>query len=114
MGDGTFKYGDIMIDKSKTEIAAVNQLVSTGDARGWLLCYFHFLQEWERFLTSSESGVSGKEARHSVMVALDRLAHIKDKSVFEEEVGAPAAGRACGSWGPAALLAAAGLPLACL
>lgn len=50
VGKGDFKYGRIMIDKSPTEMAAVDLLKRTGDAAGWLLCYFHMLQDWERFI----------------------------------------------------------------
>lgn len=96
-GDGTFKYGFVMIDKAKQEIAAVNVLVSEGLASKWLLCYFHFLQEWERFLVSKKSGVSERGAQQLVMVMLGRLAHHKDRTVFEEEVGRRAAGRQQGS-----------------
>lgn len=87
VGKGDFKYGYFMIDKSATEMAAVNLLVLTGDARGWLLCYFHFLQDWERFIRSAESQVAGKAAQHSIMLWLARLAHIREPTVFETEVG---------------------------
>jgi hypothetical protein len=86
-GQPDFKYGYIMIDKSKQEMAAVRQLVLTGDATDYLLCYFHFLQEWERFARSSESGLSGKGPQHRVMVELARLAHIRDEALFREKVG---------------------------
>jgi len=98
-GDGTFKYKFVMIDKSKTEIAAVNVLAAEGLACSWLLCYFHFLQEWERFLVSKESGVEERADRHMVLVMLARLAHIKERAVFEAEVSNTAAGSAlrCGA-----------------
>ena len=86
--DPTFKYGFIMVDKARNEIAAIKQLVSTGDAMGWLLCYFHFLQEWERFLRSAESGVVGKEAQHRVLRSLAHLVHVKSERMFKEKVGA--------------------------
>ncbi len=82
-----FKYGYIMIDKSKTEMAAVLLLELSNDALGWLLCYFHKLQDWERFLSSSESGVVGKEAQHVVMLALARLTHCKEEAAFKQQVG---------------------------
>ena len=43
-GKPDFKYGYILIDKSRQEMAAVRQLELTGDCEGYLLCYFHFLQ----------------------------------------------------------------------
>jgi hypothetical protein len=70
-----------MIDKSKAEMAAVRESGST-----FLLCYFHFLQDWERFLRSSESGVSSPEARHAVMLRLAQLKRLPDKAIFEKEV----------------------------
>ena len=89
-GDGTFKYGHIMIDKSATEIAAVQQLVLSRDALGWLLCYFHFLQDWERFIRSNESGVAEKHGQHALMLALARLAHVREEAVFQQKVCASA------------------------
>lgn len=85
-----------MIDKSPTEIAAVRQLKLTGDARGHLLCYFHYLQDWERFLTSKVSGVS-KEEKNAVMVALAELQKCGSETVFKEKVGRGWAGFACTS-----------------
>ena len=54
---------------------------------GWLLCYFHYLQDWERFIRSAESGVSGKQEQHFLMLALAFLAHIQDEVLFQEKVG---------------------------
>lgn len=81
-----FKYGYIVIDKCKAEIAAVKLLQLSGDAVGWLLCYFHFLQDWERFLTSSQSGVAERADQHSVMLELARLAHCREESAFKAQV----------------------------
>ena len=96
LGVPAFTYGHIMIDKSKTEMAAVHLLELSGDALGWLLCYFHMLQDWERFLTSAESGVVGREAQHSVMLALARLAHCREESAFKAQVGKTASGSRAG------------------
>lgn len=76
-----------MIDKSKQEMAAVRQLKLTGDATDFLLCYFHFLQEWERFARSSESGVIGKARQHRLLCDLAELARIRSPSLFEAQVG---------------------------
>ncbi|EFN58954.1 hypothetical protein CHLNCDRAFT_50501 [Chlorella variabilis] len=110
-GDGTFKYKSIMIDKSKTEIAAVDQLVSTWHAEGYLLGYFHFLQDWERFLSSGDAGVP-KAERHRIMLALARLAHMQDQAPFKQELAffilsnsqqhLPVAQRMHSSWVPCA------------
>jgi hypothetical protein len=75
-----------MIDKSWTEIAAVHQLELTHDAKGHQLCYFHFLQDWERFLRSHDSGVTDKEEQHKIVIATAHLAHQRDAVVFEKEV----------------------------
>ena len=93
-GGGDFKYGYIMVDKSATEIAAIKQLVSTGDAKDWQLCYFHFLQGWERFLRTRGSGAAGAAARHQVIVALAALVHTTSEALFQSEVGG-GGGRAC-------------------
>ena len=86
-GQAGFKFGYIMMDKSSQEMAAVRQLVLTGDAIGFLLCYFHVLQDWERFVRSSESGVADKGMQHRVLVELAKLAHTRDKRLFEDKVG---------------------------
>lgn len=101
-GQAGFKYGYIMMDKSSQEMAAVRQLVLTGDAIGFLLCYFHVVQDWERFVRSSESGVADKGMQHRVLVELAKLAHSRDKRLFQDKVGkaaqsAPA--RSCESGG---------------
>ena len=67
-----------------------HQLASTGHAEGYLLCYFHFLQDWERFLSSGDAGVP-KAERHRIMLALARLAHMQDQAPFQQEVGSNAA-----------------------
>ncbi len=86
-GRSDFKYGWVMIDKSTTEMAAVRLLVLSGDALGYLLCYFHFLQDWERFLISKETGVS-KQEKNGIMVALAGLAHCGNEQVFLAKVSA--------------------------
>ena len=91
--DSTFKYHTVMIDKAKQEIAAVNVLASKGLARRWLLCYFHFLQEWERFIVSKESSVNGRPSQQLVVSMLADLAQLKDRAVFEVEVSDSAAGQ---------------------
>lgn len=67
-----------MIDKSKAEISA---LASLGIFH--FLCLFHKLQEWERFLKKSESGVKDPEERLGVLWALKELAQTKDKDWFK-------------------------------
>jgi hypothetical protein len=84
-GGSEFKYGWVMMDKSKTEMAAVHQLVLSGDAKGKLLCYFHFLQEWERLLITSEAGVS-REDKNRIMVALQQLMHCRNEQLFKQLV----------------------------
>ncbi|EFN56864.1 hypothetical protein CHLNCDRAFT_144489 [Chlorella variabilis] len=117
-GDGTFKYKSIMIDKSKTEIAAVDQLVSTGHAEGYLLCYFHFLQDWELDdgLSGSPRGSGrllqppgqappditvavphgGANGAHAYVPPATNSSHLGDSDAGEG-VGGPAGGAASGS-----------------
>lgn len=85
-GQPEFQYGWVMIDNSKTEKAAVRQLELTRVARGFLLCYFHFLQDWERFLISKESGV-GKLEKNNIMVQLRELMHCRNEELFKKKVG---------------------------
>ena len=79
----TFRF--IMIDKSKAEMAAVRQLGLAEQAKGYLLCYFHFLQDWERFVRSAQSGVPS-EHQHRLLVHLSRVAHNEDEEVFKAAV----------------------------
>jgi len=81
-----FKYGYIMIDKCRQEMAAVRQLVLSKDAQDWLLCYFHLLQEWERFASSKDSGLE-RPAQHILLVQLAALAHTRSEALFREKVG---------------------------
>ena len=84
-----FTYGRIMIDKARAEMAAVRLLELEDLALGFLLCYFHFLQDWERFLRSAESGIpsADKELRHCIMLSLAALANVRDEKLFQEKVG---------------------------
>jgi len=99
-GAPEFKYSWIMIDKSKTEIAAVRLLVLAGNAKGHLLCYFHFLQDWERFLVSKESGVS-KQEKNDIMVDLAELMHCGSEEVFKAKASSAAVYLHTPCWGSA-------------
>lgn len=70
-----------MIDKSKAEMAAIRESGVT-----FLLCYFHVLQDWERFLRSSSSGVRSAEDRHGVILSIARLKQQRDQALFDKEV----------------------------
>lgn len=70
-----------MIDKSSIEIAAIGEIKAN-----YLLCRFHMMQEWERFLRSSDSGVHGKandQLRGQVLAFLSELQQTKDAATFE-------------------------------
>ena len=69
-------------------MAAVRQLELAGLAEDYLLCYFHMLQDWERFVRSAQSGVTGKQPQHELLVHLSSLAHNDDKEVFKKAVRA--------------------------
>ena len=53
------------------------------------------LQEWERFVRLSDSGVTGKAMQHSVMLELAGLAHMRDRKLFEDKVGGVGAQVVC-------------------
>ena len=80
-GDGTFSYKFIMMDKSKAEMAAANAIGAE-----FLLCYFHFLQEAERFCRGSTSGVKSPEDRHAIIISLASLAKQRNEAIFNKEV----------------------------
>lgn len=80
-GDGQFAFKYVMIDKSKAEMAAISSLQLK-----FLLCYFHLLQDWERFLRGSESGVRSGEERHLIMLNVASLKKQRDHAIFELEV----------------------------
>jgi hypothetical protein len=71
----TFKYA--MIDKSPMEMSVLDKLGIM-----YLLCLFHKLQEWERFLRSAESGAKSQD-RLQMLHELKELATTTDKAVFE-------------------------------
>ena len=73
-----FSFRRFMIDKSATEICAIGTLLG----REWLLCLSHMLQDWERFLRSSESGVRQRCDRLEIQRALKRLFHARNKQQF--------------------------------
>lgn len=76
----TPKDVSFMIDKSRVEMAALRE----AGVKDYLLCLFHMLQDWERYLRSSESGVgsSAKDLRTSIMGSLRELARHRDKDRF--------------------------------
>jgi len=76
-----FLFKSFMIDKSATEISAVGQILQ----RMWHLCLFHMLQDWERFLKASDSGVKSKSDRVEILHALKRLSEIRDRQIFAAE-----------------------------
>ncbi len=76
--DAAFRFASFMIDKSTAEICAIGTLLE----RMWHLCIFHVLQDWDRFLKSSEAGVKDKEVRTAVLQALKRLSQTRDKEQF--------------------------------
>ena len=82
VGDGDFSFKYIMIDKSKAERSAI---VSIGAK--FLSCFFHLLQDWERFLKSSDSGVRSAEDRHDIIVNVAHLKQQHDSAIYDREVG---------------------------
>ena len=71
-----------MIDKSKAEMAAISSIPGAK----FLLCYFHLLQDWERFLRSAESGVKSAEQRHAIILQLAQLKQQRDPAMFDFQV----------------------------
>ena len=80
-GDGGFKFTHIMIDKSKAEMAACS-----AEGIKYLLCYFHFLQDWERFLRSASSGVREAKDRHEMICSLRQLKEQRNEAMFKHAV----------------------------
>lgn len=83
---GGFLPRSIMMDKSKAEMAAMRKLNIH-----FLLCFFHLLQDWERFLRTCKSGVSGvsleaKKARREILDDVKRLKQSSDRSIFIKRV----------------------------
>lgn len=70
---------NVMIDKSTTEIAAL-----TRQQCFWMLCLFHMLQEWERWLKSADSGVRSDD-RVAILADLKALAQERDKEIFKRK-----------------------------
>lgn len=86
-----FAWGSIMIDKSRTEMAAIDAVTDQQGSSSrprWLLCYFHMVQELERFLKSGDAGVGSKPERHRILVEMMDLKFIRDKGIFLRESAA--------------------------
>jgi hypothetical protein len=72
---------NFMIDKSQTEISAIKAIGAK-----YLLCKFHMLQDWERFLKSTQSGMHGRTNqrwRQTTLWELSALQLLTDRGVFE-------------------------------
>ena len=86
-----FAWGSIMVDKSRTEMAAIDAVPdqhSSSPGPRWLSCYFHMVQELERFLKSGDAGVGSKPERHRILVEMMDLKFIRDKGIFLRESAA--------------------------
>lgn len=79
--DKSGQIKNVLIDKSKVEIAALNSM-----GIKYLLCLFHVLQDWERFLRSAESGVKGDDNRAAVLARLKKMALVEDAALFAAEM----------------------------
>ena len=76
-----FDFNKFMIDKSTTEMAAIRAALGR-DA--YLLCYFHLLQEWERYARRADGGgVKTPDERSSLLRWIERLAHCTNKRDFK-------------------------------
>ena len=70
-----------MIDKSKAEMAAITEI-----GANYLLCTFHVLQEWDRYLKSADSGVHGRSnqyVRDGIFKNIKSLLRIADEAAFD-------------------------------
>ena len=67
-----------MIDKSKAEIKALDSL-----SIQWLLCKFHMLQDWERWVKSAFGGVHGKDSQRNIIGRIQDLVNVGDKHAFD-------------------------------
>lgn len=72
-----FRFRHVMIDKSKAEICALGRLDIM-----WVLCYFHVLQELQRFLRSAESGVKDKAEQQRILREIRALKLCKTAAEF--------------------------------
>jgi hypothetical protein len=73
----------IMMDKDKAQIAACKLLGIIH-----LLCKFHMLQDFDRFLSSTSSGVHGpgnRPLRHSILQNISSLQTHREELVFKAE-----------------------------
>jgi hypothetical protein len=77
---GDFKWGRIMIDKSRTEAAAIR---ACGEQFGY--CYFHFLQEWERFARSGRVGIKDATTRADLLQDLATLKRQGTEVLFKQQ-----------------------------
>jgi hypothetical protein len=76
----SFNFHYFLIDKAKAEISAIQK-----QGHKYLLCYFHMLQDFERFAKTRESGIKDKEERASLLQAMAVLRDIDNKVVFDNK-----------------------------
>ena len=74
-----FSFSYAMIDKSKAEMAACRELGIKS-----VLCFFHVLQELQRFVRSAESGVKGKSDQQRIMREVKQLKLCNSRQRFLE------------------------------
>ena len=73
-----FDFSKFMIDKCMTEIMSVLE-----EGYDYQLCFFHFCQDWERFLKSAQSGVRDKHERHRILLQAQDVKHAKTPEAFK-------------------------------
>jgi hypothetical protein len=71
------KFSNIMVDKSKAEIAACKQLEINH-----LLCIFHMLQDFEKFCKSTKSGIHGNTNRSKRLEVYKNLRKLQVSCIF--------------------------------
>ena len=79
VGGGECRFKNMMIDKSKAEMSGLSLLEIF-----WVLCWFHVLQELQRFLRSAESGVRNKEEQQRILREIEELKLCKSRAQFEQ------------------------------
>ena len=75
-------FSHIMMDKDRAQISACDELNIF-----WLLCKFHMLQDFDRYIASTSSGVpcSNSTMRTSILRRLSSLQALADEAVFKAE-----------------------------
>jgi hypothetical protein len=76
----SFDFTYFLVDKAKAAMSAIGK-----EGHKFILCYFHMLQDFERFAKTRDSGIKSKEERALLLLGMAALRDIDDETVFKNK-----------------------------